>query len=450
MTMSIKLDRGRHMKWFGICVVLLAVVTGLLGCGPSPAPAEYTLTISSTDGGTVTTPGEGSFTYERGTVVHLEAKPDEGHQFLYWTGNVGRMQVTAASLTIVMWQNYSPVANFAPMFAGGSGTPADPFQIANWRHLDNVRIYPDGWFVLINDLHRATPGYSALAGPGANEGKGWQPIGSEESGFIGRLDGQGYAIRDLFIDRPDEDAVGLFGTIGMGGVVEDVLIINAVVSGQHLVGGLVGGNDGTVRDCYASGSVTGQSCVGALVGWNQQGMVRNCHSQGSVMGDWGVGGLVGTNDSAGTVSSSYASGNVTGESPIGGLVGYNMGDIDNSYSVCDVTSFGIAGGLVGLNEGTVWYTYSTGSVTDHEGAGGLVGFYGGGGEVFGSYWDVEASGIEDSEGGYGMTTEEMMDILIYIWEDWDITAVEPGEADDAYIWNIVDGQTYPFLSWQAI
>jgi hypothetical protein len=322
--------------------------------------------------------------------------------------------------------------------------------IWNWYDLDAVRDNLSGHYLLMNDLDADTAGYEELAGPSANEGSGWQPIGSEESGFIGRLDGQGYAIRDLFIDRPEEDRVGLFGTVGVGGVVEDVLIIDVAVTGQHLVGGLVGGNDGAVRDSYASGSVTGQCYVGALVGRNQRGMVRNCHSQGSVMGDWGVGGLVGWNDSAGTVSSSYASGNVTGESPVGGLVGHNMGDIDNSYSVCDVTSFGIAGGLVGLNEGTVWYTYSTGSVTDHEGAGGLVGFYGGGGEVFGSYWDVEASGIWESAGGWGMTTEEMMDILIYIWEDWDIISVEPGEIDDAYTWNIVDGQTYPFLSWQSV
>lgn len=467
MRTGVSSGKGRHVRRFGMCLIVLALVAGLAGCAGFRATVEYTLTISSTEGGTVTAPGEGSFTYEERTSVPLLAEPEEGYQFLYWTGKVGWLQVTAASTSIGMYDNYSLVANFAPLFAGGSGTPADPFQIANWRHLDNVRIYSDGCFVLMNDLHRATPGYSALAGPGANEGKGWQPIGtavvweplepdhpgSYESvdPFTGVFDGQGYKIRDLFIERPDEDGVGLFGTIGVGGMVEDVLIVNAAVTGQYLVGGLVGATDHgvSINGSHSAGDVVGRGGVGGVVGLNT-GTVENSYSTASTSGSEFVGGLVGAN--LGTVSKSYSSGSVTGDGGVGGLVGRNMGDVDNSYSIGSVTcvsTFGAAGGLVGLNEGAVWYAYSAGTVTETYHAGGLVGF-GGGGDVGGSYWDAEASGFWDSEGGWGATTEEMMDIHIYISEDWDITAVGFGETDDAYIWNIVDGQTYPFLSWQSV
>jgi len=31
---------------------------------------------------------------------------------------------------------------------------------------------------------------------------------------------------------------------------------------------------------------------------------------------------------------------------------------------------------------------------------------------------------------------------------WDIVAVAPGVTNPSYTWNIVDGETYPFLSWE--
>ena len=74
---------------------------------------EHTLAISSVAGGSVTTPGEGDFTYEEGTIVDLEAEPNEGYQFVGWTGDVDTIgNVTAASTTIVMNDDYSITANF--------------------------------------------------------------------------------------------------------------------------------------------------------------------------------------------------------------------------------------------------------------------------------------------------------------------------------------------------
>ncbi|MGB5926018.1 MAG: hypothetical protein WBH01_08040, partial [Dehalococcoidia bacterium] len=51
--------------------------------------AMYDLTISSAEGGSVTEPGEGVFTYDEGTVVDLVATPDAGYRFDQWTGDVG-------------------------------------------------------------------------------------------------------------------------------------------------------------------------------------------------------------------------------------------------------------------------------------------------------------------------------------------------------------------------
>ncbi len=76
---------------------------------------QYDLTISSTAGGSITTPGEGTFTYDKGTVVNLVAEVEEGYHFVNWTGNVGTIaNVNSASTTITMNGDYTITANFAP------------------------------------------------------------------------------------------------------------------------------------------------------------------------------------------------------------------------------------------------------------------------------------------------------------------------------------------------
>jgi len=74
------------------------------------------LTITSTTGGSVTIPIEGTFpydAYDEGTVVELAAKPEEGYRFVNWTGDVSTIaDVNAASTNITMNDNYSIRANF--------------------------------------------------------------------------------------------------------------------------------------------------------------------------------------------------------------------------------------------------------------------------------------------------------------------------------------------------
>jgi len=142
-----------------------------------------------------------------------------------------------------------------------------------------------------------------------------------------------------------------------------------------------------------------------------------------VTGDREAGGLVG--DNTGTVANCYATGSVTGSERVGGLVGFvSGGAISNSYAAVSVNGDDRAGGLTGgLAEA------SRDNVTD-------------------SFWDTETSGMPRSHGGIGKSTAEMMDIATFRAAGWSIIAVAPGEKNPAYTWNIVDEQTYPFLSWQ--
>jgi hypothetical protein len=52
--------------------------------------------------------------------------------------------------------------------------------------------------------------------------------------------------------------------------------------------------------------------------------------------------------------------------------------------------------------------------------------------------------------GTGKTTAEMKNVATFSGAGWSIVAVfHPGTPNASYIWNIVDGGTYPFLSWQS-
>jgi hypothetical protein len=296
--------------------------------------------------------------------------------------------------------------------------------IRDWYDLDAVRDNLGGNYTLMNDLDSTTAGYTELASLTANGGKGWQPIGTEVDPFAGTFDGQGYEICDVFIARPDEDNVGLFGVADVGGAIKNVGLVNGTVSGHMRVGGLVGWNKGDVTYCNADGDVTGYIFVGGLVG-ESPGSVSNCHADSNVScGEMYAGGLVGWN--YGTVSNSYATGNVTGNWEVGGLVGRNEAT------------------------GTVNDSYSTGSVTGNTRVGGLVG-YNNVGTVSNSFWDTQTSGQATSSGGTGKTTAQMKDIDTFTGAGWDIVGVaNSGTRNTGYIWNIVDDVTYPFLSWQPV
>jgi hypothetical protein len=241
--------------------------------------------------------------------------------------------------------------------------------------------------------------------------------------LAGEFDGNGHKISNLSCNSAFVSSVGLFGYLASAGKVSQVGVENVDISGAVWVGGLVGQSFlGTVSQSYSTGSVTtGHLDAGGLLGYNA-GTVSESYSTCNVTGDWRVGGLVGEND-RGTVSNSYSTGRVTGNSAVGGLVGENY------------------------EGGAVSSSYSTGTVAGNYSVGGLVGSSGD--TVDNSFWDSQTSGQATSAGGTGKATAEMMDIATFALAGWDVIAVSgPGERNPAHIWNIVNGQTYPFLSWQ--
>ncbi len=99
-----------------ITVLICMVLGNIVACTPAPT-TEYDLTINSTEGGLVTAPGEGVFTYDEGTVVNLVAEAGEGYWFDEWTGDVGTIaDVNDATTTITMNGDYSITPNFVVIY----------------------------------------------------------------------------------------------------------------------------------------------------------------------------------------------------------------------------------------------------------------------------------------------------------------------------------------------
>ena len=136
------------MKKIAIFLIVAALVAVMAGCvdigggggGGGDNGDSYTLTIISTAGGSVTTPGEGYFTRDVGTVVNLLAEPGEGCQFVNWTGSVGTIaNVNATSTAITTNAHCSIRANF-------SGNTSKPLGI-NYTEEEAEELI----IVLVND-----------------------------------------------------------------------------------------------------------------------------------------------------------------------------------------------------------------------------------------------------------------------------------------------------------
>ncbi len=239
-------------------------------------------------------------------------------------------------------------------------------SISNCDELQNMTYNLTGEYVLLNNINCSVE--TSDGGSLWNGGLGFDPVGNETSGFefSGSLDGDGYNISGLFINRSEEDSVGLFGKVS-GGNITDVSLVYLEVIGASYVGGLVGSQvGGTISDSSVSSNVTisgSANYVGGLVGQSGDTISNSgVYSNVNISGVSSIGGLVGHQNS-GTISASSASSDVSvsGSQYVGGLAGrQSSGTISNS-SVSDSKIYLLfppgenrkAGGLVGQSSGTI-------------------------------------------------------------------------------------------------
>ena len=241
-------------------------------------------------------------------------------------------------------------------------------------------------------------------------GDGWSPIGSLSNPFSSVFEGNGFMIAHLYINRSNDNNVGLF-SVSDTEQIQNIRLSDVNVSGQTSVGGLVGVNQGIIINSNVTGTVNSlSSAVGGLVGRNRRQIIYS-FADVTVTQQAGnsAGGLVGVN--RGTIRESSASGRIEGNNNAGGLAGNNeWGSIINSYATGMVSGDSRVGGLTGRNVGSIINSYATGMVAGNSDSGGLVGSDSDSsvtGRVSTSYWDASTSRQATSAGGSKKTTAEL-------------------------------------------
>ena len=220
---------------------------------------------------------------------------------------------TAVTEAETSWEHQVNGTTRMATFAG-SGTPADPYTVDSLADLQAI----DKNGTTCSYAYELDTNLDASATRNWNGGEGFDPIDS----FSGTFDGNGNEISDLYIDRPNTNNVGLFGSTGSSGSVSNVHLENVSVDGRNDVGGLVGNNGGQIDGSSATGNVTGSTRVGGLIGELGSTTVSNSYADVTVEGGSYVGGFVGKmTTGGGEITGSFARGDVSGTGEAGGFVG---------------------------------------------------------------------------------------------------------------------------------
>lgn len=182
-------------------------------------------------------------------------------------------------------------------------------------------------------------------------GTGFNPIGmSNTREFRGTFDGNGKEISNIYINRPTENYVGLFG--GNSGIIER-LGVSGNITGNKYAGGIKA-YGGTVRYCYNKVNVTGKEGVGGIGGYTVG--INNCYNIGKIViesdssnGTSYSGGGIAGNEQSKSIENCYNLGEIELKSGnyIGGIVGV-YGNVYNSINLGELSYTGNSKFYIGI------------------------------------------------------------------------------------------------------
>ena len=305
----------------------------------------------------------------------------------------------------VMAQNNCWDGSVAEAYAGGDGTPENPYQIATAEQLallaqqTNNGTGGDACYILTDNIClNENPDVNPVL---------WTPIGhvvgNEPPYFTGRFDGNKMNISGLVCQSNTGHGIaGLFGCTN-GAVIQNVTLQNCRLNGTQYTGALVGYAGLTdISGCYIDDvSVTCEvRSAGGLAGFFglpygvSQNSYDTCHivdchvNQGVTVYGKLSGGLVGEiteyllwGPSVPTIVSNCTGNAVMmGTECVGGLVGFmRNGEMESCRCWNEVHSPQYAGGMVGMGISINFTDCQNGAnVTGNYQSGGMVGkLYGG-------------------------------------------------------------------------
>ena len=291
-------------------------------------------------------------------------------------------------------------SSVSAQFSGsGSGTADDPYRIFNAVQLNQVRNFlnkEDVYFSLEADIDMTD--WIAENSPVS----GWQPIGNSSSSFMGTFNGNGHTISNLWINRPDDKYIGLFGYVE-GGSILNLNLDDANYLGESSIGGIVGSfspynGSASISSCFFSGKISGTYNVGGIAGEasgdNEYTVeITNCStdciidaSENNEMigGFGGIVGRVGAKNFAGfkdcNIIKCQTVCKVIGEAVyVGGIVGNGVDEfVTNCYShLTALDGSDYVGGIIGYGNRGISdpceNNYSTGIIWGKTNLGGIVG-----------------------------------------------------------------------------
>ncbi len=177
---------------------------------------------------------------------------------------------------------------------------------------------------------------------------------SSATAFRGSFDGAEHKLNDIVIEQATTDYLGVFGYTD-GSRIFDIIIESGTIVGNSYVGAIVGyANNTTLNNCYSIIDVMGSNAnIGGLVGSFYSGTIDSCFAGGVVDSEGSsVGGLSGSTGINAVIIRSFSWGSVEGNSRAGGLVGRHEGTLSYSYSSASVSAdYQYLGGLVGNADG---------------------------------------------------------------------------------------------------
>ena len=268
----------------------------------------------------------------------------------------------------------------------GNGTEKDPYIINTPSQLNLMRLDRFAYYKLGQDID-LTYDTQNENGLFYNDGLGWEPIRYSKSsknnsyylyfdkGFSGGFDGNNHKIIGLYINRPEEDGVGLFSNTYNENYsnlyIKNVVLVEPQVTGNDWVGSILGVAQGTTYERLldisniqvVGGSIIGNNYVGGVVGLVNAGShfkingtndsrhkISNLYNSASIESDNYAGGifgmianinLYGANKSPINILNVLNKGNVVSKKNAGGIVGYIITRVINDISISNSINTGV-------------------------------------------------------------------------------------------------------------
>lgn len=170
------------------------------------------------------------------------------------------------------------------------------------------------------------------------------PIGSTNSKFTGEFNGQAHSIKNLILELEEQEYVGLFGVIGGGAYIHDVVIAKSCkIKGKAFVGGIAGGTNGggtaTFERCGNEANVTAieqnaAGICGVSMGSQCGIVILNCFNTAGIVANREAAAFCGwVGDNGSRVENSYNAGYVIGQDGNYSLWRNTRGKGLNNYDV---------------------------------------------------------------------------------------------------------------------